>query len=239
MLFIENKYTIWYFNIIEKASSRILPKTEYIERHHIIPKSMGGTDTKDNLVKLTAKEHYICHRLLTRMTEGENKSKMCLAVYMLNISSKNQNRHKINGNVYEKLKTAWIAAKKGRPSPRRGIKQTNPKILQNIRDAAAIRENKYKTGELYKKQQGKYTRSAAHRKILSDKIKDNPLMSTNKQSIEARERARINISKSRKGQPAKNKGIIPSKISCLICHCETDVRNFARWHGSNCRKNYS
>ena len=34
------------------------------ERHHIIPKSCGGTDVADNLVDLTVREHYIVHLLL-------------------------------------------------------------------------------------------------------------------------------------------------------------------------------
>lgn len=39
----------------------------YTERHHIIPKSLNGTNKKDNIVRLTAREHFICHLLLTKM----------------------------------------------------------------------------------------------------------------------------------------------------------------------------
>ena len=42
-------------------------QSEYTEEHHIIPKCMGGTDDKGNLVKLTAREHYIAHKLLTKI----------------------------------------------------------------------------------------------------------------------------------------------------------------------------
>jgi len=45
--------------IIERAKSRILEG--YKERHHIIPKCMGGNNEKDNLVYLTAREHFIIH----------------------------------------------------------------------------------------------------------------------------------------------------------------------------------
>jgi hypothetical protein len=37
----------------------------YYENHHIIPRCLSGSDDKENLVLLTAKEHYICHKLLT------------------------------------------------------------------------------------------------------------------------------------------------------------------------------
>jgi len=42
----------------------------YYERHHIVPKCLSGTNDKDNLVLLTAKEHYLCHKLLTYIYKG-------------------------------------------------------------------------------------------------------------------------------------------------------------------------
>jgi hypothetical protein len=46
--FLENKYTKWYFNIIYSAQKR----TEidgYFEKHHIIPKSLGGSNRKEKI----------------------------------------------------------------------------------------------------------------------------------------------------------------------------------------------
>lgn len=61
-----------YNAIIEKA--RLRNELDiYFEKHHIIPKSLGGEDTEENLVKLTFKEHFICHRLLTKIYPKENK----------------------------------------------------------------------------------------------------------------------------------------------------------------------
>jgi hypothetical protein len=68
-----NKYTCWYNNITENAKSRIIDG--YTERHHILPRSLGGTNDKDNLVDLTAREHFICHWLLTKMHSGESRVK--------------------------------------------------------------------------------------------------------------------------------------------------------------------
>jgi hypothetical protein len=52
-----------YNDLIEKRKKQPYTKG-YSEKHHIIPKSLGGSDDKDNLVLLTAKEHYIAHALL-------------------------------------------------------------------------------------------------------------------------------------------------------------------------------
>jgi hypothetical protein len=76
-MFKENKYSRCYYNIILRAKSRILE--EYTESHHILPKSLGGSDELDNLVRLTAREHYICHLLLPKMTSGDSYYKMLYA----------------------------------------------------------------------------------------------------------------------------------------------------------------
>lgn len=47
---------------------------EYFETHHIVPKSLGGTDDKNNLVNLTAREHYIAHLLLVKIAEMSGES---------------------------------------------------------------------------------------------------------------------------------------------------------------------
>ena len=56
------KYNNHYDRLIDRARNRVLGT--YKENHHIIPKCMGGTNDSWNLVKLTAKEHFICHLLL-------------------------------------------------------------------------------------------------------------------------------------------------------------------------------
>lgn len=76
-----NKYSKWYFNIINTAKTRLI--LGYTETHHILPKSLGGSDTRDNLVRLTAKEHFVCHRLLPLFTEGEDRRKMLCAVWAM------------------------------------------------------------------------------------------------------------------------------------------------------------
>lgn len=58
-------YATIYCDLIDNAKTRYT--AEYTERHHIIPKSVGGTDEYDNLVRLTIREHWIAHCLLYKM----------------------------------------------------------------------------------------------------------------------------------------------------------------------------
>lgn len=64
-MYLQNKYTYWYYSIIDKARSRTI--AGYFEKHHIVPKCLGGNDTEENLINLTPKEHFLCHWLLTKM----------------------------------------------------------------------------------------------------------------------------------------------------------------------------
>jgi hypothetical protein len=54
-MFNNSKYTKTYYNIVNRAKSRA-PLLCYTEKHHITPKSLGGSNQKDNIVVLTAKE---------------------------------------------------------------------------------------------------------------------------------------------------------------------------------------
>lgn len=86
-MFKNNKYKKYYDNIIFKAKleNRKKYKTNnvkysYYELHHILPKSMGGSNDKENLVLLTSREHYICHLLLARCVTFDYVYKMIHAL---------------------------------------------------------------------------------------------------------------------------------------------------------------
>lgn len=109
MIFIDNKYTKWYNNIISNAKSRILTEFSYYEIHHIIPKSLGGNNSNENLVKLSAREHFICHLLLTKITIGVDKRNMNFAFWSLSNKRKNSSNieaydYYINSRFYQRAK---------------------------------------------------------------------------------------------------------------------------------------
>ena len=112
-IFINNKYKLWHDKIIAKAKNRTLEG--YKEVHHIIPKSCGGLNDKDNIVNLTAREHYVIHLLLPYFTTGNAKHKMLNAFIFMTSKSKFCKRdYKIHSRVYKKLKSEFAASLKGR-----------------------------------------------------------------------------------------------------------------------------
>jgi hypothetical protein len=101
-MFIKNKYSKCYYRIIENRKSN--PVTGYSEKHHIIPRSLGGSNKKENLVSLTAREHFICHRLLVKMTTGTDKMKMSYAIRcLINQENQHQQRYKITSRTYNAI----------------------------------------------------------------------------------------------------------------------------------------
>lgn len=111
-MYLQNKYTYIYYDIINQAKSRILSPDIYTEKHHIIPKCLGGDNSTSNLVKLTAREHFICHRLLTKMTTGDSKRRMTFAVWSMlyRDHSLNKSRYKPNSYVYANLRAQHAKA---------------------------------------------------------------------------------------------------------------------------------
>lgn len=104
-MYLQNKYTNWYFSIISNAKSRTCLEG-YSELHHIIPKSLGGSNDPSNLARLSAREHFICHLLLPKMVEGKGRQKMIYACWaMANQKRPNQNRYTVNSRLYNIVKT--------------------------------------------------------------------------------------------------------------------------------------
>ncbi len=104
-MFINNKYTNWYINLISAFQLTPPSSDTYTENHHIIPRCMGGVDSPENLVRLTAKAHFIAHRLLTKMTEGLFHRKMCFALWMMTKDPKQRSsRYNVTAVVYQSIK---------------------------------------------------------------------------------------------------------------------------------------
>jgi hypothetical protein len=86
--------------IIDRARNRKLQG--YRERHHVIPRCLGGTDDKSNLVELTAREHFIVHKLLVEIYPDVHK--LVYAYWMMcnNQGSKKMSRnYKVSSRNYE------------------------------------------------------------------------------------------------------------------------------------------
>ena len=74
-----------YNNLIEKAKAENNKEDEYYEMHHILPKSLNGTDDAFNLVNLTFRQHYIAHELLVKIYP--DCKKLIHALWMMTITT--------------------------------------------------------------------------------------------------------------------------------------------------------
>jgi len=98
-------YQIIYNQLIERAQNRTLEG--YKEKHHILPKCLGGNNNKENLVELTAREHFLCHMLLCEIYPKENKLKHALFLMSIGKQKVKENHYVIGSRVYERLKTEY------------------------------------------------------------------------------------------------------------------------------------
>ena len=113
-MFKDNKYTKWYMMIVSQPDSG----ATYTERHHIVPRSLGGANTKDNLVNLSARQHFVAHLLLTKMTEGEARSKMLWALHRMAFSKNAHHERRFTSAEYAMVRKIFAehvrASQKGR-----------------------------------------------------------------------------------------------------------------------------
>ena len=202
-----------YLNIYNSLmkSRNFLPRSKggdvYFEAHHITPKWLGGSNQKDNLVLLTAKEHYLAHLLLWK----HYRDRPSALAYHRMCKSNNQKQQRItNGRHFEAARIAFVETQsgdknwiringspcKGKPSPLKGRKMPKPHLFGN--------NNPSKRLEV--------------RALISKKL------AGKKQSIQHVEKL-VFIYKAK------------PKTECPYCSKSYDYRNYARWHGNNCKVN--
>lgn len=97
-------YQYIYNQIVERAKYRKL--IGYKEKHHIVPKCIGGNNDKENIVELTAKEHFICHRLLCKIHPNHNGLSSALWL-LINAASVYQNRYIPSAKIYQQIKIEY------------------------------------------------------------------------------------------------------------------------------------
>ena len=101
-------YQTIYESLIHKR--KLNPAEGCVEKHHIIPKSMGGGDEDENLVTLTAREHYIAHLLLAKMHANTVKfHPMLYALWMMQCSPERLDRPQIkNSRMYGWIREEFV-----------------------------------------------------------------------------------------------------------------------------------
>ena len=95
-----------FINNILNTRGRFACGEEYHERHHIVPKCCGGTNNKDNLIDLFAREHFIAHKLLAE--ENPDNKKLVYAWWAMSVQTNayTKERYRITAEEYEVVREA-------------------------------------------------------------------------------------------------------------------------------------
>jgi hypothetical protein len=130
-----------YDSIVSRGKNRVIK--EYTECHHIIPRCMGGTDDKSNLVDLTPEEHYLCHLLLVKIY-NKHIGLIRAAMFMTSHNSNVRRNNKMYGwlkrqfseymrgpNNPSKLNGTWNKGISGYKKKDSGITTSGRKILRD------------------------------------------------------------------------------------------------------------
>jgi hypothetical protein len=242
-MFIENKYTRWYYKIIDKSKIKNDKSLVYFEKHHIIPKSLGGNNYKDNIVILTYREHFLCHWLLIKMTAGQDKMKMLFALHKMTSPDMYGNRiisswqyalaKKYNSKDNNEFKTRSV--NKGKIT----VKDKDGKVFHVTKDdprwingnvthvTKGIKRiySKEEKIERYKKIKGrKYTPEEYKRRELTCWKGWSKGIKKGKQSAETIEKRKIAMT----GNPKP-------KVECPHCSKIGGISAMKRWHFDNCK----
>lgn len=212
MLFINNKYTVWYYKIVNHFTN--LKIDGYTERHHIIPRSLGGKDNLENLVSLPARAHFICHLLLVKMTTGQAKMKMkYAATFMMG-----RNNITRTSRLYHNIRTGWKQNEehiRKKVESRKGYRHS-PETIDKLKNKARTRKPVYKTCKC-----GITIDAGNYKKYHGDNCGIKGLW-----KISDEQKQKIS---------AANKGRVLPKIECPHCGKLADGGNYKRWHGNNCK----
>lgn len=187
-----------FINNILKTRGRFACGEEYHERHHILPKCMGGTNDQDNLIDLYAREHFEAHRLLA--LENPDNNKLVFAWWgMSHLKGKGQERYELTPEEYEEAKIMYSkriselmkVQKAGENNPNYG-KELSEETRRKMSESRKGDKNP-NYGNVYSEE---FRQKISEAVKNSDKFKNRPPMS---------EETRKKISEARKGKPHPHK----------------------------------
>lgn len=137
-----------YDNLIFKGKNREV--TGYFEHHHIIPKCLGGTDDKENIVKLSPEEHYVAHQLLVKIYPKNHALSKAAAMMI-----PNRPTNKMYGWIKRRFSIAKSAEQSGQGNSQFGSKWVhNPLTKESKKIKGSLEEGwvygKYKEPKINK-----------------------------------------------------------------------------------------
>ena len=231
--FLTNKYTRWYYAIIANTQGRIT--SDYTEKHHVVPKSLGGNNSSENLVALTAREHFVCHWLLTKMVENtKHKYQMWNAFScMLYRENAGQERYKVTSKIFENIKKEGAKIKSVKYSG-----SNNPMFGKTHSVEAVDKIRKTHLGKKRTEQACKNISLSSLGKSKTDSHKMSLKISWDKNR---ENRSGVNhpgygkeLNFARKEKIRQ--GVLNMPLhTCEHCGKTTTKGNYKRWHSDNCK----
>jgi hypothetical protein len=230
-------YQKLYDKIIQRAKQRDYIEG-YCEKHHIVPRCMGGTNDESNLVKLTAREHFICHWLLARI---ENSPKLWFAFSMMcRVKNSNHKRHTPSSRAYNEAKYKIAQIRKGKPrseetrnkisAANKGRKRTQSEIENISRKLTGLKRSEETKIKISISKIG--DKNPTKNPDVALKISNSKKgMVSNRKGETLSDYTKSLISKAQKGVK-KGKQII---IKCNHCNKEGGSSAIKRWHNDNCK----
>jgi rubrerythrin len=215
-----------YDSIIEKARSedRVKVKKDnanyvYYERHHIIPKCLGGGDEEENLVLLTAREHFICHKLLTYIFP--NKRKIATAFHYMIFGKGHYNVSNRDYSYARELISLIPMSEETRKKIGEAIKKIKRKPVSD------------RTKELLRIINTGKTHTEETKKKMSSLRKGKEKSKLHKQRIGLSHIGIKPDKESLRKNSESNKN--SKKYICEHCGLITNGGNYNRWHGDKCK----
>jgi len=157
-------YAAHYQRLIHRAQYRAPFKP--CEKHHAIPRCMGGTDEAHNIARLTPEEHFVAHQLLVKIFPDEPK----LVFALRQMSGKGHAKLIRNNKLY-----SWIRARVVMASRQTMLGKKFKPWCQEARDRLSARQTGKKRGPMSEETKQKIgagnkgkVRNPAHIKALSD-----------------------------------------------------------------------
>jgi len=221
-----------------------------LENHHILPRSLGGSDNSINLVLLTTKEHFIAHLLLTKIYTGKDKSKMVYAFAKMCQSNQNQKRI-INSRYFELAKTLMSTHCAGENSSwygRKHTEETKKKLSESKKGSnnpmfGKPAHNRGITPAPLS-DDAKNRISAAHKgKVISDETKlkmsvaakDKPKSEEHKKRLSEVNKGKVTSQETKDKIRAIHKGKKQKELTCPHCSKEGRGSSMLRWHFDKCK----
>lgn len=156
-----------YNKLIERAKNRVFEKKMYVEKHHIIPRCLGGDNSKENIVKLFPKEHYIAHLLLFRMYP--NHQGIAYSFWMMCNGNRGDKRnYRISSRIYEEIRFKFIMMVESREPTFKGRKHTEK---TKIKISNSLKGNKFWIGKTHSDESKKKMSESALGKKLTKETK--------------------------------------------------------------------